>query len=81
MFDSQTQETSIADALAIVRRAAAGDFEARITNITEDGDLGELLYSINDLIDRCDAYMRESAACMDHVSQNKYFRNLRSMKT
>ncbi len=70
------KKSSITDALAVVKRAAGGDFEARIDNITASGELGELLYSVNDLIDRCDAYVRESMACMDHVSQNQYFRKI-----
>jgi len=64
----------VRDALAVMKRVAAGDFEARLTHITATGELGELLYTVNDLVDRCDAYVRESAACMDHVSNNQYFR-------
>ncbi len=71
------------DALGSVRRAmqvckavAEGDFEARITNIREAGDIGEMLWSVNEMIDRADAYLRESAASMDYVSQNRYFRRI-----
>ena len=74
--DIGTQDDSIARALEVIKRVASGDFEARLTNIKAEGDLGELLYTVNDLIDRCDAYVRESAACMDHVSKNKYFRKI-----
>ena len=56
------------------RAVADGDFEARILNITETGEPGELLHAINLLIDRTDAYMRESKACLDYVSRNQYFR-------
>lgn len=74
--DVGTQDGNIADALDVIKRVVAGDFEARLTHITAEGELGELLYTVNDLIDRCDAYIRESAACMDHVSKNKYFRKI-----
>lgn len=70
------QNTAISNALRIMKRAAHGDFEARITNITAKGELGELLHAINDLIDNCDAYVRESKASMEHVSRNKYFRKI-----
>ena len=53
---------------------ADGDFEARILNINETGELGELMHAINRLIDRTDAYMRESKACLDYVSRNKFYR-------
>lgn len=69
-------DISVSEALKVMKRVAAGDFEARLTHITAQGDLGELLYTVNDLIDRCDAYVRESAACMDHVSHNQYFRQI-----
>ncbi|RED53791.1 methyl-accepting chemotaxis protein [Aestuariispira insulae] len=69
-------EAQLKYALHIVNLAAAGDFEARMTNISAKGTLGELMNSINDLIDRCDAYVRESAACMEHVAENQYYRQI-----
>ena len=71
-----SNKTDIRDALVVMKKVVAGDFEARLTNITATGDLGELLHTVNDLVDRCDAYIRESAACMDHVSNNQYFRKI-----
>lgn len=59
------------------RAVAKGDFESRIIGITEGGDLGSLLWSINGMIDRCDAYVRESAATMLAVRATKYFRRIR----
>ena len=73
---AKNNDAEIANALAVMKRVAAGDFEARITGIEASGDLGELLYTANDMIDRCDAYVRESAACMEHVSNNQYFRKI-----
>lgn len=55
---------------------AAGDFSVRILNIRDKGEVGELLYGINDMVDYMDAYIRESTACMLAVSQNKYFRKI-----
>ncbi|MCG8592960.1 MAG: methyl-accepting chemotaxis protein [Kiloniellales bacterium] len=73
---ARKHDREIREALTAVKKVAAGDFEARIHNITAQGELGELLHSINDLVDRCDAYLRESAACMDHASRNQYFRKI-----
>lgn len=72
----RSNEAQLRAALVVLQRVAAGDFEARITGINASGTLGELLNSVNDVIDRCDAYVRESAACMDHVSRNLYFRKI-----
>ncbi len=58
----------------VCEAVAAGDFDDRILNITEKGDLGEAMHAINLLIDRTDAYMRESKACLEYVGRNQYFR-------
>ena len=62
---------------AVSAAVARGDFEARILCIREQGELGEALHAINDMIDRCDAYVRESAAAMRAVRGNQYFRRIR----
>ena len=73
---TSNNDTEIEKALNIIKQVCAGDFEARIKNITAIGPLGELLFTINDLVDRCDAYIRESQACMEHVNNNEYYRKI-----
>ncbi len=63
-------------ALDVCRKIKAGDFEARITDICETELLGELSWAINDLIDRTDAFLRESTAAMDHVARNRFYRSI-----
>jgi len=75
MFGNKTKP-AIAKALEACQAVAEGDFEARILDISEDGDIGELMHAINLLIDRADAYMRESKACFDYVNKNKHFRRI-----
>ncbi|MBV5325531.1 MAG: methyl-accepting chemotaxis protein, partial [Rhodospirillaceae bacterium] len=67
---------SIAYARQICLDAAAGNFEARIINIEDKGELGQLFRAINNLIDRSDAYLRESAAAMDHVARGVFYRRI-----
>ncbi|MEH6403929.1 MAG: methyl-accepting chemotaxis protein [Sneathiella sp.] len=62
--------------LGLLKEMANGDFSVRITNIEQHDPLSELYHTINDLVDRCDAYVRESSACLEHVSEGKYFRNI-----
>ncbi|MBE2213279.1 MAG: hypothetical protein IAE82_05360 [Opitutaceae bacterium] len=62
---------SIADAC---ERAAAGDLEARIIRTPEDPELARVCLAINHLLDMADAYVRESAAAMDHCAQGQYHR-------
>ncbi|KAA5602132.1 methyl-accepting chemotaxis protein [Blastochloris sulfoviridis] len=61
----------------VCRAIADGDFEMRLVGITERGDLGAVQWTLNDMIDRCDAYVRESAAAMQAVRSNTYYRTIR----
>ena len=66
----------VSQAHKVTQRVSQGDFEARITGINEKGDFGEMLWGINDMIDYADAYVRESQASMEYVSNNQYFRRI-----
>ncbi|MBL1419498.1 MAG: methyl-accepting chemotaxis protein [Alphaproteobacteria bacterium] len=68
------KKSAISRATQVCIAVANGDFEARILDITEKGQLGELMHSINLLVDRTDAYLRESKACMEYVARNQHFR-------
>jgi methyl-accepting chemotaxis protein len=58
------------------RRIVQGDFEARILGVPTKGAMGELLHAINDMIDGCDAFVREATAAMTAVNHNKYYRRI-----
>lgn len=73
MFSNKTNQ-AISKARKVCEAIANGDFEARIINIEEKGELGELMHAINLMIDRTDAYLRESKACLLYVSRNQFFR-------
>lgn len=60
----------------VCKRIAAGDFEARILSIPENDATGELLRTVNDMIDGCDAFVREATAAMDAVHHNKFYRRI-----
>ncbi len=55
-------------------RVARGDFEARILHIGHLGDAKPVLIAINRLIDLSDAFIRESAATLDHAVRGAYYR-------
>lgn len=75
MFSNE-YKSAVNKALSVCESVADGDFEARIINITEKGDAGLLLHAINRMIDRSDAYVRESRASLEYVEANKYFRRI-----
>ncbi|MBI3705538.1 MAG: methyl-accepting chemotaxis protein, partial [Rhizobiales bacterium] len=60
----------------VCREISKGNFEARLVNITESGQLADAQHAVNDMIDRCDAFVREASAAMDAVRQHKYYRRI-----
>jgi methyl-accepting chemotaxis protein len=54
-----------------------GNFEVRVINVSEARDLGNLANSVNDAIDICDAFVRESMLAMQAASEGRYFRKIR----
>jgi len=60
---------------AVCRRIADGDFEARLAG-AEARELGALSHVFNDMIDRCDAFVRESSAAMAAIRDDKYYRHI-----
>jgi methyl-accepting chemotaxis protein len=66
----------IDQAAAVCAQAAQGNLEVRTPAIRNGGGLGLLQKSINDMLDIVDAYVRESAAAMEHASRGKRFRQV-----
>lgn len=60
----------------ICRRVAEGDFNVRILNINPGSKYCDISNAINRLIDRSDAYVRETSASLDKVSQNIFYRRI-----
>jgi len=71
------QPERLDEILKVVSDVCRGDFESRIHQITtDDGIERALCLKINEMIDRADAYVRESTACLRFVAQNQYFRRI-----
>jgi methyl-accepting chemotaxis protein len=74
---SANAQSAVIDRIAAVcAEVVTGNFEARITNITDTGILAEAQYNLNDLIDCCDAFVREATASLDAVCRNIYYRRI-----
>ena len=58
----------------VCERASAGDLEARVLGVPSDGEHRRIGQAINRLLDIADAYVRESAAAMDHCSRDLFHR-------
>lgn len=65
------------EVISVCERVSKGDFEARIQDVPhEAGQTRDLCLRLNDLIDRTDAYIRESTACLGYMERNQYFRRI-----
>ncbi|MCF6303487.1 MAG: methyl-accepting chemotaxis protein, partial [Devosiaceae bacterium] len=73
---SNKYKSAVTEALKVCNAVSEGDFEARITGITQTGEAGDMLHAINRMIDRTDAYVRETRASLEYVADNKYFRKI-----
>lgn len=74
--DNEKLHTWIKEASRVCQAAARGDLEARVLNVDVDGDLGELLHSINHVLDITDAFVRESTAALAFASRGEFFRSV-----
>lgn len=61
---------------SVCLQLAEGDFSKRILSIRDKGEVGDLFHTINDTVDYIDSYVRESKACMQAVSENRYYRKI-----
>ena len=74
---SKSAEANVLDKIAAVcGEISRGNFEARIIGISETGSLGDVQHKVNDMIDRCDAFVREATASMEAVCRNIYYRSI-----
>jgi methyl-accepting chemotaxis protein len=67
---------TLGEVTSVCRAIAKGDFEARILGKLDHGDLRAIQLGLNDMIDRCDAFVREASASMKAVCDNKYYRRI-----
>lgn len=66
----------IRQAAEVCRAAAKGDLERRLLRIDCEGELGELLHAINQLLDMSDAFAREATASLEHAARGEFFRRV-----
>ncbi|WOF75218.1 methyl-accepting chemotaxis protein [Parvibaculaceae bacterium PLY_AMNH_Bact1] len=74
---SSDASEKIDEVISVCKRVSQGDFEARISDVPEEaGATRDLCVHLNELVDRTDAYIRESTACLGYMERNQYFRRI-----
>lgn len=62
------------DALRVCKAVSDGFLEDRITNIKDKGQMGQLCWSINNMLDQLEAFMREVDTAVEYANNSKFFR-------
>ncbi len=60
--------------LRVSKAVSEGFFEDRITNITDKGVLGEVCWSVNNMTDQLEAFMREVRTSIEYANSSMFFR-------
>jgi len=71
----KTQET-INEVAAVIKGAEKGNLENRITQIKDYGELNDLCWNTNNMLDQTEVFIREIRASIDKASQDQYYRNI-----
>ncbi len=69
-------EKHINKIIPLLEKWKQGDLEERIVKIEEKGNLGNLSWLCNDIIDVLDAFLRESCASMEAIENGQYYRQI-----
>ena len=77
LTEDQSAEAKVIAKIAVVcTDISQGNFEARIPDIMGERALAEVQHKVNDMIDRCDAFVREATASLEAVCRNIYYRRI-----
>ncbi|MDD2790981.1 MAG: methyl-accepting chemotaxis protein [Sulfurimonas sp.] len=67
---------SVSRVAEVIKDAEHGNLESRIINIQDNAEMRELSWSVNDLLDQMEIFMREIKAGIEGASTNIYYRRI-----
>ncbi|MFI4983658.1 MAG: methyl-accepting chemotaxis protein [Rickettsiales bacterium] len=73
----QRTQKFLGEVTTVCQAIRRGDFESRVINLTEKGNLSKLADSVNNCIDINDSFVRESMLAMKAASEGRYYRKIR----
>jgi methyl-accepting chemotaxis protein len=71
----KAQET-ISEVASVIKGAEKGYLENRITHIKDYGELNDLCWNTNNLLDQTEVFIREIRASVDAASRDHYYRTI-----
>ena len=72
----QAAQKTIRSVAAIIDKAKNGDMEGRITHIKDQGELKDLAWNTNNLLDQLEIFIREISAGVEHASKKLFYRRM-----
>lgn len=73
-FGKDRRQRALDEIATVCERAAAGDLGVRIVDTESHADLAPILQSLNRLLDRTEAFIREAGASLTYAAEGRYFR-------
>jgi len=67
-------QKSVKQVADIIKKAENGILDKRITNITDKGEMKELSWNINNLLDQLEVFMKEVEVSIEYASRKRFFR-------
>jgi len=71
----KTQET-INEVATVIKGAETGNLERRITHIRDYGELSDLCWNTNNMLDQTEVFIREIRASVEAASRDEFHRNI-----
>ncbi|MDD3465818.1 MAG: hypothetical protein PHE67_01620, partial [Campylobacterales bacterium] len=62
--------------LSVVQEVNKGNFESRLTNIGDGGELNEACWSVNNMLDKIEVFMREIRTSIQKAGDGIFYRKL-----
>lgn len=70
-----TQKT-VNEVAEIIKNAENGELENRLTHINESGELKELCWNTNNMLDQIEIYIRETRASVEIAGKDRFYRRV-----
>jgi len=69
-------QKTIHEVAAVIKGAEVGHLENRITHITDYGELNDLCWNTNNMLDQTEVFIREIRASIEASSRDEYYRRI-----
>lgn len=71
----KTQET-VSDVASVIKAAGSGNLENRITHIKDKGEMNDLCWNTNEMLDQTEVFIWEIRASVEAASRDEYYRRV-----